>query len=106
MSKSISFALISVLLLCCLNSRTQSTIHGKVHNATGTPVAFANVLLLAAKDSILVKGVMTSEEGVYVFSNIPAGTYLITSTFVGFKPSYTHAFSIKSNNDNINLDNI
>jgi hypothetical protein len=106
MSKSICFTLTLISIICCLSGQSQSKIQGKVHNVSGAPVAFANVLLLRAKDSVLVKGLMSTEEGNYAFSNIGVGTYIITSTYVGFKSSYTPAFAIKSENDIVNLDNI
>ena len=98
--------LLAAIILINTTSKTQSSIRGKVHSSTGKPVAGANVLLLNAKDSVLVKGVISTEDGNYSFTNIVPGSYIIGSSFTGFKQSYTPAFSIKTPNDNINLDNI
>src|SRR5215217_1423343 len=73
--------------------QAQSTIHGLVVDATGQPVPQANVLLLHATDSALVKGMVTNTSGTFSFTNIPAGTYLIAATFTGFQQVYTAPFT-------------
>jgi outer membrane receptor protein involved in Fe transport len=73
----------------------QYIISGKVVDEANEPVANANALLLRGKDSVLVKGMITSTSGNYVFENIPAGNYLITSTFSGYKQVYIKSFELK-----------
>lgn len=84
---------------CC----AQSKIYGKVINEKEEPVPYANVLLLKLKDSTLVKGVMTEHSGAYSFENIPAGKYIVTSTYTGFGQVYTGAFEITPDNNHIDL---
>ena len=71
-------------LFCSGYCEAQYIISGKVVNEANEPVANANALLLRDKDSLLVKGMITSTSGNYVFENIPAGNYLLTSTFSGY----------------------
>jgi len=80
-------------------AHAQSKIHGLVVDLNGKPVPQANVLLLGAKDSALVKGTVTAATGSWSFDNTPAGTYIITSTFVGFKKVYSVPFKINSKSD-------
>ena len=57
----------------------------------------ANILLLHAKDSSLVKGFVTSKEGQFSFEKIPAGDYLIACSFTGFKQIYSSIIAAKEN---------
>lgn len=82
-------------LFCSGYCEAQYSISGKVINETNEPAANADVLLLRAKDSVLVKGVITNHSGNYLFENIPGGNYLISSTFSGFKEVYTRHSGLK-----------
>jgi hypothetical protein len=91
----------SIFLVCSFieanSCSAQSNITGTIVSKKDTPITHANVLLLKSKDSSLVKGILSAEDGTFVFENVPAGIYLITSTFTGFKQIYSAAFSIIDN---------
>lgn len=92
-----------LMTACVLQvANAQSKIHGLIVDINGKPVPQANVLLLQSKDTTLVKGLVTAPSGSYSFNNIPAGKYLVTSTFIGFKQAYTSSFIITHSYDNIN----
>ena len=61
-----------------------SELNGSVHDAQGKSVAFANVLVLQAVDSVLVKGAVTTEKGAYQIENIQPGKYLISVSMLGY----------------------
>lgn len=67
-------------------------ITGTVSDAAAKPLSFANVLLLAAADSSLVRGTLTSETGNYVFENVPAGTFLLSFSMLGFEQALSKTF--------------
>ncbi|MBL0744567.1 outer membrane beta-barrel protein [Chryseolinea lacunae] len=60
-------------------------LKGKIQDVNGAPLPFVNVLLLASKDSLLVKGVLSDTSGVYAIDHVMAGTYLLKVTMVGYK---------------------
>src|ERR1043166_1063453 len=96
-------------LLCISTSvsvYTQSRVHGKIVDTSARPIVNANVLLVNYKDSVLVKGTLTTEGGNYGFENIKAGKYLITATYTGVKPVYSEPFEINDKPDNIAIDTI
>lgn len=95
------FVLFFVLLFT--NSNAQINIRGLVIDAKSEPLANANILLLNPKDSSLVKGSVTSKSGEYNFANIPAGSYFISSTFVGFKQVNTPIFHVENNKPELNI---
>jgi Outer membrane protein beta-barrel family/Carboxypeptidase regulatory-like domain len=97
----VTFKTICILLLC-IGSITgsciaQTTVTGVIVGRNNAPVAHANVLLLHSKDSSLVKGMLAATDGNFIFENIPVGSYLITSTFVGYKQIWSSAFYVSDN---------
>ena len=66
----------------------QSKINGKVEDTSSQPIPFVNVLLLDNKDSTLVKGAVSDETGNYIINNVPAGTYLLAASMVGYQKAY------------------
>src|SRR5215472_11794407 len=83
----------------------QSTIQGKILNDHGEPVSSANVLLLQAHDSSLVKAIISNKEGGYAFTNLAGGNYFITASFTGYQKSFSSNLSIDKNN-NVTADAI
>ena len=79
----------------------QSKIQGTVTDKTGRPISNATVLLLRYADSALIKGTVSGNTGSYLFNNITAGKYLLHFTFTGFKQTYSAAYTIAGNQDNI-----
>jgi len=73
---------------------SQVQITGKVVGADGGPVSLANILLLHAKDSQLVKGTMTSSSGEYVIDKVDSGSYFLRYTVVGFQDYNSPVFTI------------
>lgn len=83
----------------------QSKISGSVINPDKKSIALANVLLLNPRDSSLIKGILTREDGTYSFEKISPGKYLISYSYTGYQNSYS-AFLQINENQNIQLDPI
>jgi outer membrane receptor protein involved in Fe transport len=75
-------------------SYAQSRITGSVAEPSGQPLAAASILLLHSKDSSLVKGSVTGKNGQYNFADIPAGYYLLSSSYTGSNQIYTPVFEV------------
>ncbi|QIA06452.1 TonB-dependent receptor domain-containing protein [Draconibacterium halophilum] len=88
-------------LFVCISVYGFSQIQGSVKDTLNQPIAFANVLLMHAKDSSVVSGVMATEEGTYSITEFKPGTYLIGVSLIGYKPAWTSPFEVKSSNDHI-----
>ncbi|MEO5590913.1 MAG: outer membrane beta-barrel family protein [Chitinophagaceae bacterium] len=78
---------------------SQTNIQGIVTDSAGKPLAGANVLLLKAPDSSLVKGMFTNEAGGYLFRSLPAGKYLVASTHTGYHQTFGAAFELTGSID-------
>lgn len=81
----------------------QTKIHGRIADTTGKPILYANVLLLNATDSVLVKGTLTNESGVFVFENIGKGKYLISATHTGEQSLFSPVFEITDKQEPVDM---
>jgi outer membrane receptor protein involved in Fe transport len=98
------FSYLVVLSFCFLSfaAIAQSKVSGSVVDINGGSLVNANVLLLNSKDSSLVKGVMTTKDGGFSFEKVGEGSYLVTSTYIGYRQVYSSPFRI-GEKDNLDL---
>lgn len=68
---------------------SQHRVKGQVKDVNNIEIAYANLLLLKQQDSTLVSGTSTNDHGIFVFENIAKGTYIIKSSFIGYKDQMT-----------------
>jgi outer membrane receptor protein involved in Fe transport len=80
----------------------QSTINGLITDNNKKPLPSANVLLLKSADSSLFKGVVTNADGTYTINVVPAGAYIIASSFTGYKQQYSSTISIANTTTEVN----
>jgi len=88
---------ICFLLSHCVLSAQAGNISGRVLSNNET-LAFANILLLEASDSTLVKGDLTNENGSYSINIQKQGEYLIKAEMVGFVSQFSHKIKYISGN--------
>ena len=84
----------------------QTKITGSVMNIKKQPLTGANVLLLKATDSSLVKGSATARDGSFFLDNVKAGNYLLMATSVGFSSVYLPSILITSSQADLDLKTI
>ncbi len=85
---------------------TKTTISGGVYDANdGSPIIYANVVLLNAKDSSLVRGTTTDENGKFILGSITSGSFLLDVQFVGYEKQRLNIF-VSSSNKKIDLGRI
>ncbi len=106
MKETVMAAVFTIIFcfFCSVHCLAQYSISGEVVNEANEPLPNADVLLLQAKDSVLVKGVISSHSGNYSFKNIAPGKYLITSTFSGYNQVYTKALELKGNSYHLDME--
>ena len=76
--------------------KAQAGISGKVSDETHQPVSYANVLLLSAADSLLVKGGISGDDGSFTINGISPGVYVLKIMMVGYADHDSDAFTIES----------
>jgi outer membrane receptor protein involved in Fe transport len=90
--------LMTSFILCLTDSVfAQSSIQGLIINGGGEKLANANVLLLHAKDSSLVKGQVTTTNGRFNFDKVLPGDYIVAGSFTGLKQVYSSIQKVKGN---------
>ena len=65
-------------------------ISGKIVDAKGEPLTFANVVLLNRQDSAFVKGTVSGEDGYFTIDS-PCNGEIIKVTSVGYKTIFRTA---------------
>jgi hypothetical protein len=97
---------LTLVLLClfCLTIKAQITLQGTINDTKSQPIPFASIALIAAKDSHLVKGALTEENGLYTIPSVSAGDYRILVSSLGFDKAYSAIFTIKEDSKTAIID--
>ncbi len=105
--------LLLFVLIAANSLSAQNTITGKITSIDLKPIGNANILVLNLPDSSLVRGDVTNSLGQFSLQNIPAGTYLVSCSFIGYQtkfligiqsgPKTTDLGSILLNTEEVNL---
>ena len=94
--KKVTFLLI--FLVSQLNLISQSgSIKGAVFENENAPVEFANVLLLNASDSAFIKGVISEQDGSFLFDQVNHGDYFVKVSMIGYDDVSSPAFTLNQN---------
>src|SRR5215471_17335774 len=91
------FLLTVIIFLSVYFAKSQSKIEGLVTGANSQPLAGATVLLLKSSDSALIKGLVTSTIGHYLFEKIPAGSYFISVSNTGYEVGFSQVITVSEN---------
>lgn len=83
--KRIGILTLIVLYTVVLHAQNY-TLKGIVQDKSKQPVSYVSVALLASDSTTLVTGAISDDKGQFQLSNIKAGRYCISLSFIGFKP--------------------
>ena len=84
---------IIVLALFCLPMNAQVGIQGRVTKDDGTPVPYANIVLLNKSDSAFVSGTISGEDGLFSLQTDTENIIKVSS--IGFDDTYVSDFDNK-----------
>ncbi|PWK28642.1 outer membrane receptor protein involved in Fe transport [Arcicella aurantiaca] len=104
--KTLFYFLIALISLNSFKTNAQGKISGQITDDKNKIVEFANVTLLKAKDSTLVKGALSDQSGSFEFEKITYGDYIVNISQLGYKKFYTPKFTINSENGTVKLSNL
>ena len=89
------FILLSFKLVA--QSRGAGGVTGTVViESTRKPLEFVNVVVLRQSDSTVATGAVTDEKGKFQIDNVPAGTYFLRFSLLGYEEKQSSQFSINS----------
>lgn len=77
---------------------------GSVQDAARKPLAFATVTLLNAADSSLLRGAFSTEEGRFLFENVPDGSFLCSFSMLGFEQVFSKTVVLGEKNARAELE--
>ncbi|GAA3961198.1 TonB-dependent receptor domain-containing protein [Mucilaginibacter dorajii] len=102
-------AIIPVLLSLTVNLYAQNTgkITGSLKDAkTREVISFATVALTDERTKANVKGAQTDINGNFVLDNLPAGTFTLRLSFVGYDPVVKEAIVLDPSTGGLNLGEV
>lgn len=95
-------ALFVLLLTPLILIARDGNLSGKVKDSDGKLLTAANVVLLKATDSTLVKGGLSDERGIFSFDAVPDGDYVLKVTLVGYEKYASKKINITGSNVTLN----
>src|SRR5437879_2195176 len=112
--KSLIHKIHFILLLAISTAATAFTqpteisghVSGTLLDEQGKPMMFATASLINAKDSTLVKGAISNENGVYTFEHVKEGNYIVKVSTVGYQNAVTRPFTINQSSEEVDLPKI
>lgn len=94
--KKLFFMLTALLTLSSAAfSQNLSKVNGRVTDDTQKPVQGVTVSLYKAQDTLLVKAVLTGNDGLFVFEAVKDGDYLVGVSSVGYKKTVSDVLHIR-----------
>jgi hypothetical protein len=94
-TKVLIFTLFAFLSLLT-QTNAQTLLKGRLLDEHQKPLAYANVLLLHAKDSSLVKGAVSDEAGQFSIEAVAAGQYLLSSRMLGYNTQFSNPVQLSA----------
>lgn len=88
-----TFSTLFLILTMAYPIFAQRTLLGSVRDEANRAIPYANVLLLNARDSSLVKGTVASDVGAFFLENTTHGRFLLVASMVGYKKCYSQGFN-------------
>lgn len=74
----------AILFVLSLSAFAQDfSLSGKVVDANGSPIEFANVILSVENEDEFYKGTSTDDKGFFIIDNLDATTYFVRISFIG-----------------------
>ena len=93
-STKVALLLFFVFFILTQSIFSQTQISGIINTDSGQPMPYVNVLLLSSKDSSLIKGEVSNENGAFEFNKLTQGNYLIMASMIGFIDYYSMPFTL------------
>lgn len=97
MNRIFKTALFILLISGVQTAWAQNTkISGTITDKSNKPLDYASVALIRLPDSASVALQATNQQGLYEFSNVKAGQYLIKALMMGYQKNQSAAFEVKA----------
>src|ERR1700712_5726467 len=99
MNKIFTLTLVMLHLTVAIFAQSKpGLITGSVADANAKIIEAANISLLKASDSSVVKTVASDKKGKFVFENLTNGRYLVSISAVGYQSNFSNIIAITPEN--------
>ncbi len=95
------FYLLLLNFLIASFAYAQVKVTGKVLAENNVPLASATAYLMKVKTTVILKAVVTDENGEYQFSDIQAGSYYVEAKMVGYTTNKSNVFDISKSDHKV-----
>ena len=89
--------ILTVTLIGIFAQAQKATVSGKVIDKNAIALNAVTISLLNAKDSSLIKSVLSDTAGNFLIENTNEGKFLISASALGCNPAYSTSFSMQEN---------
>lgn len=84
--------------------KKSGTIRGTIlDSVTHNPLQYTTITVIHPKDSSVVTGAVTDNQGNFTIENVPYGNYTVKISFIGYKKMFINKIDINKNNSEIVL---
>ncbi|MEO6524943.1 MAG: outer membrane beta-barrel family protein [Mucilaginibacter sp.] len=97
------FALLQTSVAWAQVAKPNVQISGSVLDEKGNTMPFATIGLLKAKDSSLVKGAITTENGSYKFERVNQGSYIVRVNVMGYTKTNSKPINVNADATDIKV---
>jgi len=77
-----------------VGASAQVSLKGRVLDTANTGMSFITVALLDSKDSSIINGNVSNDNGEYIFQRVIKGKYLIRAVFIGYEDIYSKVIEV------------
>lgn len=88
MSHNKTLFLFSFFLFSFISWSQSFSVSGTIKDTTNETVAFANILVLKSKDSTVVTGTSSDENGSFLIEALIPDLYVLKTSFIGYKDNF------------------
>ncbi len=91
------FSLLITIVTLSKGQNAETGLVGNLSDENHAPLAFANIGLFNAADSMMIKAGYAEEDGSFTFTNLTPGTYYLNVAFVGYDTYSSSPFMVSAN---------
>lgn len=98
------FSILFIIVTLVVSGQQKANLYGTVMDEKRKAMEDVNVMLLKAKDSSLVKGVITGPGGSYQFKLLNQGLYILLFSKTGYRNLYLQLQTISDTGKNVEVE--
>lgn len=77
-----------------------------IDSTSNEPLESATVTITKSRDSVIVSGALTDEDGLFALEKVPFGTYTAKFNFIGYQPTIIENLTLSAKNPAIDLGTV